>query len=249
MKMAINELNSLCRSALEGSGWAQGDYEDAADAAVWLQAMGFDGMDAIGRLLGVARREDYTVEPALPETHGARGEMAAAAAGLAGCLLSFELAWARATQAGAATVRIGNALSPRLALYGLKAMCTRGRRFNLSWADQAGRHFATTSGHDEYPDYLGVSMQVGATEATAQEIVVCCMAGERASEAQLAPGQPLTGAIDRTELDARYRDALWRGIDVDDSQVDHLIKWKGRVLVPATRASREHGAGGVDDGF
>jgi hypothetical protein len=243
MKMAINELNSLCRSALEGNGWAQGDYEDAADAAVWLQAMGIDGMDAIGGLLGVARHEDYSVEPALP---GARSERATSSAGLAGCLLSFELAWARATQVGAATVRISNALSPRLALYGLKAMCTRGRRFDLSWTDHAGRHFATTSGQGEYPDYLGFSKHA---RATMREIVVCCMAHGDALGAQPAAGQDLAGAIDSTELDARYRDALWRGIEVDAAQVSRLVEWKNRVLVPATRASREHGAGGADDGF
>ncbi|MFM0500172.1 DUF3726 domain-containing protein [Paraburkholderia caffeinilytica] len=241
MKMAINELNSLCRSALEGCGWAQGDYEDAADAAVWLQAMGFDGMDAIGRLLGVARHEDYSVEPALP---GA--QRTGSSSGLAGCLLSFELAWARATRTGAATVRIPNALSPRLAIYGLKAMGTRGRRFDLSWTDQAGRHFATTSGHDEYPHYLGFSPQVGATE---REIVVCCMAQKDACETQPATDRHLAGAIDPAELDARYRDALWRGIEVDASQVDRLVAWKNKVLVPATLLSREHGAGGADDGF
>lgn len=246
MKMAINELNSLCRSALEGSGWAQGDYEDAADAVVWLQAMGFDGMDAIDGLLRVAHREDYTIEPALSEGRGARGETATSSAGLAGCLLSFELAWARATQAGAGTVRVSNALSPRLALYGLKVMSTRGRRFDLAWTDEVGRHFATTSGHEEYPDYLGFSAHVG---AIAREIVICCMADERTSETQPASGQPLTGAVDRAELDARYRDALWRGIDVDASHIDRLIEWKGKVLVPDTRASREHGAGGADDGF
>ncbi|NML97140.1 DUF3726 domain-containing protein [Paraburkholderia sp. RP-4-7] len=246
MKMAINELNSLCRSALEGSGWAQGDYEDAADAAVWLQAMGFGGMDAIGGLLGVARDENYSVEPALPGARGARPERATSSAGLAGCLLSFELAWARATQAGAATVRISNALSPRLALYGLKAMSTRGRRFDLSWTDPAGRHFATTSGHSEYPDYLGFSKHTG---ASAREIVVCCMAHGDAFGAQPAAGQHLAGAIDSTELDGRYRDALWRGIDVDAAQVGRLIEWKNKVLVPATQASREHGAGGADDGF
>lgn len=246
MKMAINELNSLCRSALEGSGWAQGDYEDAADAAVWLQAMGFDGMDAIGGLLGVARHEDYSVDPALPGGRGANAQRASSSSGLAGCLLSFELAWARATQTGAATVRISNALAPRLAVYGLKAMCTRGRRFDLSWTDQAGLHFATTSGHDEYPSYLGFSTQAG---TAVREIVVCCMAHGDACETQPATGQHLAGAIDSVELDARYRDALWRGIEVDASQVDRLVAWKSRVLVPATQASREHGAGGADDGF
>ncbi|MFB9124781.1 DUF3726 domain-containing protein [Paraburkholderia dipogonis] len=66
MKMALNELNALCRSELEGSGWAQGDYEDAAQAAVWLQAIGFDGMEAIGALLGATRQEAYTLAPARP---------------------------------------------------------------------------------------------------------------------------------------------------------------------------------------
>lgn len=246
MKMAINELNSLCRSALEGSGWTQGDYEDAADAAVWLQAMGFDGMDAIGGLLGVARQEEYIVEPVLQGTRGTRAERTTSCAGLAGCLLSFELAWARATQVGIGTVRVSNALSPRLALYGLKAMCARGRRVDLSWTDRVGRHFATTSGHDEHPDYLGFSAHEG---ATASEITVCCIADAALSKAQPATDQNVAGAIDSAELDARYRDALWRGIEVPASHVDRLIAWKSKVLVPATQASREHGAGGADDGF
>jgi len=125
-------------------------------------------------------------------------------------------------------------------------MSTRGRRFDLSWTDPAGRHFATTSGHSEYPDYLGFSKHTG---ASAREIVVCCMAHGDAFGAQPAAGQHLAGAIDSTELDGRYRDALWRGIDVDAAQVGRLIEWKNKVLVPATQASREHGAGGADDGF
>ena len=246
MKMAINELNSLCRSALEGSGWEQGDYEDAAEATVWLQAMAFDGMDAIGALLGAARQEAYCVEPALADTRRTGVRQATSCAGLAGCLLAFELAWARATKAGVGTVRVSNALSPRLALYGLKVMCARGRRFDLSWTDAAVRHFATSSGHDEYPDYLGFS---AAAVTTAPELTVCCMVDEEASKAPPAGDVLLAGAIDQAELEARYRDALWRGIEVDASHLDRLMAWKDRVLVPATQASREHGAGGADDGF
>ncbi|MGQ7932112.1 DUF3726 domain-containing protein [Paraburkholderia sp. D1E] len=244
--MAINELSSLCRSALEGSGWAQGDYEDAAEAAVWLQAMAFDGMDAIGALLGAARQETYCIEPALAGARDTGAQRATSCAGFAGCLLAFELAWARATRAGVGTVRVSNALSPRLALYGLKVMCARGRRFDLSWADAAGRHFATASGHDEYPDYLGFSAEA---TTTAPELTVCCMADEAASKASPARDVPLAGAIDQAELEARYRDALWRGIEVHTSDLDRLIAWKDKVLVPATQASREHGAGGADDGF
>jgi hypothetical protein len=249
MKMAINELNSLCRSALEGSGWTQGDYEDAADAAVWLQAMGLDGMEAIDRLLGVARQEEYVVEPALrilSTSQGASAERAASCAGLAGCLLAFELAWARATQAGTGTVRISNALSPRLALYGLKMMCMRGRRFDLSWTDNTGRHFAATSGNDDYPLYLGFDARAG---KTASEIMVWCRADGAASKGNPAEDEDVTGAIDAVELDARYRDALWRGIEVDAAHVDRLSAWKSKVLVPESLASREHGAGGADDGF
>jgi hypothetical protein len=246
VKMAINELNSLCRSAMEGSGWAQGDYEDAAEAAVWLQAMAFDGMDAIAALLGAARQEAYCVEPVLTDTRHTGAQGTTSCAGLAGCLLAFELAWARATKAGVGTVRVSNALSPRLALYGLKVMCARGRRFDLSWTDAAGRHFATASGHDESPDYLGFSAEAA---TTAPELTVCCRVDEAAPKASPARDVPLAGAIDQAELEARYRDALWRGIEVDASHLDRLIAWKDKVLVPATQASREHGAGGADDGF
>lgn len=246
MKMAINELNSLCRSALEGSGWTQGDCEDAADAAVWLQAMGFDGMEAINGLLGVARQEEYVVELALAGKPGARAQRKASCAGLAGCLLAFELAWARATQAGTGTVRVSNALSPRLALYGLKSMCARGRRFDLSWTDRVGRHFAATSGHEEYPAYLGFNAHA---RTMSLQIVVRCTSDAAAFDAELAAAQNMAGAIDAAELDARYREALWRGIDVDDTHVDRLIAWKSKVLVPASHMSREQGAGGADDGF
>jgi len=246
MKTAINELNSLCRSALEGSGWAQGDYEDAADAAVWLHAMGLDGMEAIDRLLDVAHQEEYVVEPALSARQGAGAEHTASCNGLAGCLLAFELAWARATQAGTGTVRISNALSPRLALYGLKVMCTRGRRFDLSWTENPGRHFATTSGHDDYPRYLGFN---ALASKTSSEIMVWCGVDGATSKGIAAAGQDVTGAIDAAEFDARYRDALWRGIEVDAAHIDRLIAWKSKVLVPESLASRAHGAGGADDGF
>ncbi|MFT4435614.1 DUF3726 domain-containing protein [Caballeronia sp. 15715] len=246
MKMAINELNSLCRSALEGSGWEQGDYEDAADAAVWLHAIGLDGMEAIDRLLGVARQEEYVVEPALSARQGASAEHTASCNGLAGCLLAFELAWARATQARTGTVRISNALSPRLALYGLKVMSSRGRRFDLSWRDNAGRHFATTSGHDNYPRYLGFN---ASASETSSEVTVWCGVDGATFKGITVPEQDVAGAVDAVEFDARYREALWRGIEVDAAHIDRLIAWKSKVLVPESLASRAHGAGGADDGF
>ena len=72
MKTAMNELTSLCRAALEGSGWAQGDYEDAADAAVWLQAVGFGGLEALDGMLGAQAHEQYTVKGAACGEHPAR---------------------------------------------------------------------------------------------------------------------------------------------------------------------------------
>lgn len=246
MRMAINELNSLCRSALEGSGWAQGDMEDAADAAVWLQASGLDGMNALDALLGAERQEACSADAQPSDTRHADAATTSPCAGLAGCLLAFELAWARATRSGAATVRVSNALSPRLALFGLKTMCARGRRFDLTWTDGTGRHFASTSGHHDFPDYLGFSAPAA---ATAQEIMVRCVAEGTATALHAATDEPLTGAVDREELEARYREGLWRGIDVETSHLERLKAWKEKVLVPATQASREHGAGGADDGF
>jgi hypothetical protein len=116
--MAMNELVSLCRAALEGSGWAQGDYEDAADAAVWLEAVGFDGLKALEGVLGTEPGERFSVEGS------AQGEKRCT--GLVACVLAFELAWAEATRHGIGVVRVSHALAPRLALYGLKTMSPRG---------------------------------------------------------------------------------------------------------------------------
>jgi hypothetical protein len=240
MKMAMNELVSLCRAALEGSGWTQGDYEDAADAAVWLQASGLRGVDALSGLLGAAPGEPYAIQGR------AGGEPACGhAPGLVGCLLAFELAWAQASRDGVGIVRVNDALAPRLALYGLKMMSARGRRIDLEWDDADGRHFATTSGRDAYPSYLGCDADA---KPARTGIVVYCQAGDEAPmRFDVAPG--LRDAADPAELEARYDEALWRGLDIDDAQRARLGAWKSRVLVEATAASREHGAGGQDDGF
>lgn len=240
MKLAMNELVSLCRAALEGSAWAQGDYEDAADAAVWLQAIGFDGLDALDGLLGTEAREQYTVEGAVSVADTARR-----VPGIAGCMLAFELAWAMATKEGMGVVRVSAALAPRLAFHGLKTMSGRSRRFDLAWRDTRGRHFAWTDGRDVCPTYLGCD----ANSATAiGDIVVCCRTdGAIASPIEVASG--LTGALDPMELEARHYEAIWRGVDVQAAQLVTLAVWKSRVLVAATEASRAHGAGGSDDGF
>jgi hypothetical protein len=59
----------------------------------------------------------------------------------------------------------------------------------------------------------------------------------------------LAGAVDATELEARYDEAVWRGLEVSALQTTVLAGWKSNVLVAATQMSREHGAGGADDGF
>jgi hypothetical protein len=240
MKMAMNELVSLCRAALEGSGWAQGDYEDAADAAVWLQALGFDGLGALDGLLGAEPSERVLIEGA------ADGAMRVQrCAGLAGCMLAFELAWAEATREGMGVVRVSHALAPRLALYGLKTMSARGRHFDLAWSDAGGRHYASAAGQAAWPIYLGCDMRA---TGEARELIVCCRANvSPRSPIEVAP--VLAGAADSAELEARYYESIWRGLDVDASQTTRLAAWKGRVLVAATEASREHGAGGADDGF
>jgi hypothetical protein len=237
MKMAMNELVSLCRAALEGSGWVQGDYEDAADAAVWLEAVGFDGLKALEGMLGTEPGERFSVEGS------AQGEKRCT--GLVACVLAFELAWAEATRHGIGVVRVSHALAPRLALYGLKTMSTRGRHFDAAWTDSDGRHFANTSGRAAYPTYLGCDPTAS---GTAGELIVSC-------RANAAPPPPieavpaLAGAVDATELEARYDEAVWRGLEVSALQTTVLAGWKSNVLVAATQMSREHGAGGADDGF
>ncbi len=240
MKMAMNELVSLCRAALEGSGWAQGDYEDAADAAVWLQALGLNGLAALDGLLGAEPGERVVVEGAAPGAMRVQH-----CAGLAGCALAFELAWAEATRDGMGVVRVAQALAPRLALYGLKMMSARGRHFDLAWSDASGRHYASATGQTAWPAYLGCD-----TRATgdADELIVCCRVNA-ALRAPIEVAPALEGAADPAELEARYYEAIWRGVDVDAAQTARLAEWKGRVLVAASEASREHGAGGADDGF
>jgi hypothetical protein len=240
MKMAMNELVSLSRAALEGSGWAQGDYEDAADAAVWLQAVGFDGIGALSSLLGATPVELYAV-------HGRTGiaDPARHAAGLVGCLAAFELAWAQATQDGIGIVRVTNAMAPRLALFGLRTMGARARRFDIAWNDAKGRHFATASGCDVFPVYLGYDER---DTGDREGIVVCC----RTDEDLPLPydvATDLRDGVSSAELEARYDDTLWCGLEADETQIARLGQWKTRVLVEATAASREHGAGGQDDGF
>lgn len=242
MKMAMNELAGLCRAALEGSGWQQGDYEDAADAAVWMQAAGFDGVKALEGLLGAATGERYAVQSGFDSEPAFER-----APGLVGCLLAFELAWAQASASadGIGIVRVEEALAPCLALYGIRMMSERGRRFDLAWNDGEGRHFATTTGHDVFPSYLGCD---GRDKRDVAGIIVCC----RTNDALPLPfdiAKDLRGEINPTEFEARYYETLWRGVEIGEAQLAHLGEWKREVLVEATAASRAHGAGGQDDGF
>ncbi|MHB9841984.1 DUF3726 domain-containing protein [Paraburkholderia terrae] len=240
MKMAMNELAALCRAALEGSGWQQGDYEDAADAAVWLQAAGFGGVEALKGLLGAATGERYAVQ-----TRFESKPTFERAPGLVGCLLAFELAWAQASRNGIGVVRVEDALAPRLALYGIRMMSARGRRFDLTWHEAGSQHFATTAGHDAFPSYLG---RVAREKPDGAAIMVCC----RTIDTLPLPfdiANDLRDEVSPTEFEARYYETLWRGVELDNTQLARLGEWKSRVLVEATAASRAHGAGGQDDGF
>ncbi|MFC4705560.1 DUF3726 domain-containing protein [Paraburkholderia caffeinitolerans] len=239
----MNELVSLCRAALEGSGWTQGDYEDAADAAVWLQALGLDGLGALDGMLGAEPGERVVVEGA-----AAGASRVQRCTGLAGCALAFELAWAEATRDGIGIVRVSHALAPRLALYGLKTMSACGRYFDLAWSDAEGRHYASTTGQTAWPAYLGCDSGAAQAAGDAHELIVRCHANA-ALHVPIEIAPTLEGAADPSELEARYYETIWRGLDVEASQTARLAEWKGRVLVAATQSSREHGAGGADDGF
>lgn len=89
--ISIGELRATARKALEGAGVPDGIDQDGAEASVWLQSRGLEGVEILARDLGAARR----LSDALPKADGALIDMQGASAGLVGGLI-VELAQSRA---------------------------------------------------------------------------------------------------------------------------------------------------------
>jgi hypothetical protein len=49
INVSISELSSLLKRSFEGLGFNQGDYEDTASAALWLECHGLGGLDTVRR--------------------------------------------------------------------------------------------------------------------------------------------------------------------------------------------------------
>ncbi|MDX1655076.1 MAG: DUF3726 domain-containing protein [Candidatus Competibacteraceae bacterium] len=239
MRVAHNEFLNLCRKVFEGQGLSLGDYEDCAEAIVWLEMHGLDGVAELQVLLD---------HPPLGEVAPPRfeGETLAVLEGtdwsrVCGAL-AVDLAYTKALHRGMAVVELVGSPAPKLVIRSLLDCARRGVNVLARWRDAAAReHLATVEAGESYPAYrLLEAGKSGFGAVGASPITIVC--SQRFS---LKADDTGPGLIRLTPHDfaGRYRRALAEGIEVEEALWQRLVNLSRNVLVESTEQSRRRGAG------
>ena len=260
LRVSYNEIITYVRKALEGMGFSQGEYEDAADLVGWAALYGLDGLSAL-----------YAQLPLLPAMRGAvpkpmDGSLCFDVTGqstlIVGPLL-VELAYAHAVQHGSAMLTALGCLHPHL-LAGYLGQCAeRGMAVTCQWWDQAE---ALASQDLTNHPWLG-TLHFAAGEAlptlmlstlALSDLGLAALHGSQAHQprsVRLTTGPlpndhhlalPEGSNLAITTPADFAASALYqidRGIPVETRRWQELIELGKAVLVEATEESRRRGAG------
>ena len=239
MRVAHNEFLSLCRKVFEGKGLSLGDYEDCAEAIVWLEMHGMDGVAELQTLLdcspkgesGPPRFEDTTL--AVLEA----SDWSRVCGGLA-----VDLAYTKALHQGMAMVELVGSPAPRLVIRSLLDCARRGMNALAHWRDKDLRqHLVTVEAGGAYPAYqLLAASEPGSGMAGASPVTIVC---SRGITLEASTTTPVLMRLAPEDFAERYRRALVEGIEVDEILWQRLVELSRNVLVESTEESRRRGAG------
>ena len=247
MIVSWNELQRTCQKTFRGLGVPAGADDDSSFAVLWLQARGLDALTpldatlsalecAAPRPLRVVGREDGF------DVLDAGGQPAVAVASDV-----LDLAVARAIEReDRAEVLLTGVEGGIFVAGALPQRPIPGRRARVEWRD--GRTPRTLDVGSDHECRLSTALphgmeRTGGHRRDAVHIVIDESAGERWRE------QRSSWRIDADaeELARRAAHSVTHGIEVPEPLWSRLLGFAGRTLVPATRKSRERGAGGDDD--
>ena len=249
MIVSWNELQRTCQKAFRGLGLPDGADEDGSFAVLWLAARELDGLTHLDAALSALEHAaPRPLELRLDsgedgvDVLDARGQPAVSVASDA---LDFAVARAGGREGRAEVLLIG--VDGGIFVAGaLPQRPIPGRRARVEWrvgktpraldvaSDRVCRLCMALADDRERND---------APPRDAVRIVIDGVAGERWIKQRSA----WRIEADGEELARRAALSVTHGIEVPEPLWTRLLAFAKRTLVPATRESRERGAGGVDD--
>jgi hypothetical protein len=242
----LNELTSLLKRVFEALGYRQGDYEDAAHAAVWLETRALNGLELITRDWQRLAQTRGALEM-LPSSNDEQVLDARHSSVLTVGRSIADLAAASLEQHGRGRIELRQCYSRMAILPSLDACARRGAGAVAYWNDVNHQHVARIDAGCANPEYRRMTMKPDSNTSAATLNLVChrqrqeidaIVAGLSANTAQSAPGCHILPA----EMDARHRAAIQHGLAVSEELVARLSAAAEAVLVAASEQSRR-GAG------
>lgn len=241
MRRTLNELYRICQKACEGAGAPDGLDIEAAHGAVWLTARGFPVLDP---LLGDLSRSMAQADPySFEESEIAAGPLDAtykAGALIAPALVGLLVA--RAQDGGSKEpLQVTCVSAPLYLLPAAADYVPRGWCFRLTLNTVHGMQFVLRA-RSEGIDVLGMPGTKLTTLLDNEYFdlhAACTQSGGDIPKDE----SPLEVLVSADTLSRRAGLALADGLYVDSDLWTRLSALAARVLVPATEASRQRGAG------
>jgi len=244
MNMSLNELTAAFKRAFEGLGFELGDYEDAAQMVVWLEAHGLGGLQEVQRGL------PYLIQKACPAPHlsyeddslaviDARNNSVLTCGGQA-----IDLAYAKARQSGLGIVQLRNSHNRKMIIERLVNCGRRGIACFAYWRNGSGpvtEHVVSVASGEDCPHYSHYS--VGDRQfGDKQTLYIVCSDNFGLLKArvnrELCQPSAEGGIMTPEQARTAYAESLEQGIAVNSellATLDGLIK---NILVESTEQSR-----------
>ncbi len=246
MKVTRTELTDTCKRVFEGKGFPLGDYEDCAQAIVWLEMHGVSALSEI---------QQHTSNWDLPKSQAATilfedDSLAVIDAYQNGGLLygnlALDLAYLKALQSGFAVVKLQQAYHQQLIIPNLVTCARRGMNVVAYWRDGSREHLATIQAQQEYPHYCAYELaEPSGDSPETQTLSILCTANFTLRQQYIATLPVKAPALCMTpdNFTARYQHHNEAGIDIDEAVWAQLVALSKHVMVEATELSRTRGAG------
>ena len=247
MVVSWNELQRTCQKAFRGLGVPAGVDDDSSFAVLWLQARGLDALTPLDAALSAL--EATPPFPLVHRRHDSGADVLDAGGQPAVSVASdaIDFAVARAVERGGRTEVLLTEIDGGMFVAGALAQRPiRGRRARVEWRDgKTSRTLDVASDH-ECRLYIALVDGTERNDGLLQDSVRIAIDGA-AGERWMKRCSSWRIDADGEELARRATHSVTHGIEVPEPLWTRLLAFAGRTLVPATRLSRERGAGGVND--
>ena len=248
MKISLNELQSVCRKAFAGMGFAAGHADDAAAMVAWMQSYGLDGMKALNEGLECVVASATSTKPNViyqdADLAVVDGQHMSV---LSSGNLALELAFAKARIRGLAVIKIRHCRQRQLIMGYLSRLADRGMNVTAFW-----RHSQTPlteqvvgfRARSAVPSIRVFELADTPEDDVPNDGVTIVMANhfDLLPTIRSEDEYKLLARHDESDLLAARHQALAEGLAVDPEVWQQLKDFAAKTLVEASEQSRS-GAG------